>query len=96
MGVVVFDQVDEPVNTLSPQTGAAFAGLLDRAEKDPAVKSLVFLSGKKDSFVAGAKIDFLQTIKTAAAATKVSRDAQEGFDRLDAYVQDLKQARQEE
>ena len=63
----------EPVNTLSPETGAAFETLLGRAEKDAAVKAVVFISGKKDSFVAGAKIDFLQTIKTAAEATAASR-----------------------
>ncbi|EPX62720.1 Enoyl-CoA hydratase [Cystobacter fuscus DSM 2262] len=85
IGLVVFNQVDEPVNTLSPPTGAAFAALLDRAEKDAAVKALVFISGKKDSFVAGAKIDFLQTIKTAAEATATSRDGQRVFDRLEAF-----------
>jgi 3-hydroxyacyl-CoA dehydrogenase/enoyl-CoA hydratase/3-hydroxybutyryl-CoA epimerase len=85
IGLVVFNQVDEPVNTLSPQTGAAFAALLDRAEKDAAVKALVFISGKKDSFVAGAKIDFLQTIQSAAEATATSRDGQRVFDRLESF-----------
>ena len=83
--MVVFDQVDEPVNTLSPQTGAAFATLLDRAEKDPSIQSLVFLSGKKDSFVAGAKIDFLQTLGTAQEAAAASRNGQREFDRLEAF-----------
>jgi 3-hydroxyacyl-CoA dehydrogenase/enoyl-CoA hydratase/3-hydroxybutyryl-CoA epimerase len=85
VAVLTIDQQGEPVNTLSPETGAAFAELLGRAEKDPAVKAVVFTSGKKDNFVAGAKIDFLQTIKTAAEATEVSRKGQEGFDRLDAF-----------
>ncbi len=62
-----------------------FATLLSRAEKDPAVKAVVFISGKKDNFVAGAKIDALQAIKTAADASAASRQGQQGFDRLDAF-----------
>jgi len=85
VAVLTFDLPGESVNTLSPETGEAFAALLSRAEKDPAVKAVVFLSGKKDNFVAGAKIDFLQTIKTAAEATAASRQGQQGFDRLDAF-----------
>ncbi|HEX8701687.1 MAG TPA: fatty acid oxidation complex subunit alpha FadJ [Myxococcaceae bacterium] len=85
VAVLTFDLQGESVNTLSPETGGAFSDLLARAEKDAAVRAVVFISGKKDNFVAGAKIDFLQQIKTASEATKVSRDAQEGFDRLDAF-----------
>ncbi|HLK99125.1 MAG TPA: fatty acid oxidation complex subunit alpha FadJ [Myxococcaceae bacterium] len=85
VAVLTFDLPGESVNTLSPETGGAFAELLSRAEKDPAARAVIFISGKKDNFVAGAKIDFLQQIKTAAEATKVSRDGQEGFDRLDAF-----------
>ncbi len=85
VAVITFDEPDSPVNTLSPESGAAFGDLLTRAERDEAVKAVVFISGKKDNFVAGAKIDFLQTIKTAAEATAISRQAQEGFDRLEAF-----------
>jgi 3-hydroxyacyl-CoA dehydrogenase/enoyl-CoA hydratase/3-hydroxybutyryl-CoA epimerase len=85
VAVLTFDLPGESVNTLSPETGGAFAELLSRAEKDPAARAVIFISGKKDNFVAGAKIDFLQQIKTAAEATKVSREGQEGFDRLDAF-----------
>jgi 3-hydroxyacyl-CoA dehydrogenase/enoyl-CoA hydratase/3-hydroxybutyryl-CoA epimerase len=85
VAVITIDQQDEPVNTLSPETGTAFETLLGHAERAPSVKAVVFTSGKKDNFVAGAKIDFLQTIKTAAEASEVSRKAQEGFDRLDAF-----------
>ena len=85
VALLVLDLPGEPVNTLSPETGEVFASLLTRAEKDPAVKAVVFISGKKDNFVAGAKIDFLQTLKTASEATAVSRQGQQGFDRLDAF-----------
>ncbi|WPB74303.1 fatty acid oxidation complex subunit alpha FadJ [Archangium violaceum] len=85
VALLVLDLPGEPVNTLSPETGEVFANLLTRAEKDPAVKAVVFTSGKKDSFVAGAKIDFLQTLKSAAEAAAASRQGQQGFDRLEAF-----------
>ncbi|QSQ24250.1 fatty acid oxidation complex subunit alpha FadJ [Pyxidicoccus parkwayensis] len=85
VAVITYDLPDSPVNTLSPETGEAFTHLMSRAEAAPDVKAVVFISGKKDNFVAGAKIDFLQTIKTAEEATAISRNGQEGFDRLDAF-----------
>ncbi|MBZ4416789.1 fatty acid oxidation complex subunit alpha FadJ [Myxococcus sp. RHSTA-1-4] len=85
VAVITYDLPDSPVNTLSPETGEAFSRLMTRAERESEVKAVVFISGKKDTFVAGAKIDFLQTIKTAEEATAISRNGQEGFDRLDAF-----------
>ncbi|QDE70325.1 MULTISPECIES: fatty acid oxidation complex subunit alpha FadJ [Myxococcus] len=85
VAVITFDLPDSPVNTLSPETGEAFLRVMMRAEREPEVKAVVFTSGKRDSFVAGAKIDFLQTIKTAEEATAISRNGQEGFDKLAAF-----------
>ncbi|AKF82968.1 fatty-acid oxidation protein subunit alpha [Myxococcus fulvus 124B02] len=85
VAVVTFDLPDSAVNTLSPEVGAAFSRLLEEAEREAEVKALVFISGKKDSFVAGAKIDYLQTLKTAEEATAMSQQGQAGFDRLEAF-----------
>lgn len=85
IAVITFDAVDEPVNTLSPEAGEAFEQLLNRAQRDDKVQAVVFTSGKKDVFVAGAKIDFLQTVKTAQDATLLSKRAQAGFNRLDVF-----------
>jgi 3-hydroxyacyl-CoA dehydrogenase/enoyl-CoA hydratase/3-hydroxybutyryl-CoA epimerase len=84
VAVITFDIEGEPVNTLSPPVGAEFEALMTRAVADPQAKAVVFISGKKDSFIAGAKIDFLQTIKSVAEGTAMSRQGQVGFDRLDA------------
>src|SRR5262249_50289827 len=62
-----------------------FERLLAGIQKDDAVRAMVFTSAKPDAFVAGAKIDFLQTLKTASEATAVARLAQAGFNRLDAF-----------
>src|SRR6185369_6647648 len=84
VAVLAFDIKGDSVNTLSPETGREFAAALDRAMNDASVKAVVFTSGKKDSFVVGAKIDFLQTLKTKEEAEAGSRAAQEGFNQLAA------------
>jgi 3-hydroxyacyl-CoA dehydrogenase/enoyl-CoA hydratase/3-hydroxybutyryl-CoA epimerase len=67
--VTVFvDVAGEPVNTLSPETGKEFAAILDALDKDATVKGIVVASGKKDGFVAGAKIEMLRDVASAAAA----------------------------
>ncbi len=82
VAVITFDQQGEPVNTLSPEVGAEFESFLKRAGEDAEAKAVVFTSGKRDNFIAGAKIDFLQTVTHVADAEKLSRDAQQGFDKL--------------
>lgn len=86
VAVITFDIEGEAVNTLSPEVGELFEKELVKAEKDGSVQAVVFISGKKDSFIAGAKIDMLQSVKTAAEATSLAKNGQEGFNRLDAFA----------
>ncbi len=85
VAVITFDIEGEAVNTLSPEISRSFEAVLTKAAADTAAKAIVFISGKKDSFIAGAKIDFVTAVKTPAEATALSRQAQAGFDRLDAF-----------
>src|SRR3990167_9380310 len=85
VAVITFDMEGEPVNTIAPQISQEFEALMTRAVSDSAAKAIVFISGKKDTFIAGAKIDFLQTITTAAGASPLARQGGGGFDRLDAW-----------
>jgi 3-hydroxyacyl-CoA dehydrogenase/enoyl-CoA hydratase/3-hydroxybutyryl-CoA epimerase len=85
VATLLLDEPGESVNVLEPGVGREFARLLESLEKDDAVKAIVFASGKKDGFVAGAKIDMLQTVTDAAEAEKLAREAQQNFDRLERY-----------
>jgi 3-hydroxyacyl-CoA dehydrogenase / enoyl-CoA hydratase / 3-hydroxybutyryl-CoA epimerase len=85
VATVWVDVPGEPVNTLSEETGREFASVLDALERDAAVKGIVVASGKKDGFVAGAKIEMLRDVAGAGAAEKLSREAQAGFDRLERF-----------
>src|SRR5689334_6085275 len=83
VALCLLDVPGEPVNTLSRQVGAELEELLQALTRDAAVKAIVIASAKKDSFVAGAKIDMIQAVKSAAEAEALARDAQRGFDLLE-------------
>lgn len=85
VAVITFDIEGEAVNTLSPAISEEFETLMTKAASDTTARAIVFISGKKDSFIAGAKIDFLSTLKTSAEAVALCRQGQAGFDRLDAF-----------
>ncbi len=85
IATVLVDVPGEPVNTLSPELGEELDRVLTGLGKDPSVKAVVFASGKKDGFVAGARIEMLQATKGAAEAEKLARDGQAGLDRLERF-----------
>jgi 3-hydroxyacyl-CoA dehydrogenase/enoyl-CoA hydratase/3-hydroxybutyryl-CoA epimerase len=79
IAVITFDQPGAPVNTLSPTTGNEFADLLNKLSGKPEVKGVVLISGKADGFIAGANIEMLQDVKSAADGEKLSREGQQAF-----------------
>ena len=81
----LLDVAGEPVNTLSTEVGAELQEMLVALERDPAVRGVVLASGKKDGFVAGARIDVIQRARSAAEAEALSRAAQRGFDALERF-----------
>jgi 3-hydroxyacyl-CoA dehydrogenase/enoyl-CoA hydratase/3-hydroxybutyryl-CoA epimerase len=83
VATLLLDVPGESVNTLSPEVGAEFDELLTRLEKDAAVRAIVLASGKRDGFIAGAKLEMIQAVKTAAEAEELARQGQAGFDRLE-------------
>jgi 3-hydroxyacyl-CoA dehydrogenase/enoyl-CoA hydratase/3-hydroxybutyryl-CoA epimerase len=85
VATLLLDLPGESVNTLSPDVGAEFDELLTRLEKDASVRAIVLASGKREGFIAGAKIEMIQGVKSAEEAEDLSRQGQAGFDRLEAY-----------
>jgi 3-hydroxyacyl-CoA dehydrogenase/enoyl-CoA hydratase/3-hydroxybutyryl-CoA epimerase len=85
VALVTYDVPGEPVNTLRAATAGAIEKVLAQIEANPAVKAVVLLSGKRDSFVVGADIGMLRACRTAAEASALSRQGQEGFARLAAF-----------
>ncbi len=85
VATLLLDVPGESVNTLSAEVGDELDALLTRLEGDAAVKAVVIASGKKEGFVAGAKIEMIRAVASAAEAEALSRKAQAGFDRLAAF-----------
>jgi 3-hydroxyacyl-CoA dehydrogenase/enoyl-CoA hydratase/3-hydroxybutyryl-CoA epimerase len=85
VATLLLDEPGESVNVIDPAVADEFSRLLETLGKDHEVKGIVLASGKKDGFVAGAKIDLLQGIATAPEAEKIARELQAGLDRLERY-----------
>ncbi|KAL3080446.1 hypothetical protein niasHT_038883 [Heterodera trifolii] len=56
----------------------------DAIEQNASVRGVVLMSGKPNSFIAGADIGMLSRCATAEAAARISRDAKIHFERMEA------------
>jgi 3-hydroxyacyl-CoA dehydrogenase/enoyl-CoA hydratase/3-hydroxybutyryl-CoA epimerase len=84
VAVLTLDDPGETHNTITPQLGAELAAALEAADADSRVKAIVLGSAKKDSFLVGANIDYLQTIRFAKDAEDASLDVGKRFARISA------------
>ena len=81
--VVTMNRPGAPLNTLSPSLIGEFEGMLLRVNEDTLIKAVVLISGKPDSFIAGADIEQFLEITSAAEAERTSRMGQDLLDRLE-------------
>ena len=73
VAVVTYDVPGEPVNTLKPTFAADLQRVFAEVAQDPAIKAAILVSGKPDGFIAGADIQMLQGLATAAEASAMCR-----------------------
>ncbi len=59
--------------------------LFDRLERDESVKGIIFISGKADSFIAGADIHMIEACHSAEEASALSAEGQAIFERIAAF-----------
>lgn len=84
IAVVTFDLPDAPLNIISRAVKNEFIALFQHLESNEAIRAAVLISGKPDSFIAGADIEEFLEWKTAAQAESVSREGHALLDRLEA------------
>ncbi|HEU5174015.1 MAG TPA: fatty acid oxidation complex subunit alpha FadJ [Gemmatimonadaceae bacterium] len=82
VAVVILDMQDQPLNTLSTSLADGFGALLDEAGRAGA-RGIVLMSGKPDSFIAGADIEQLLGVRSAPEAERISRTGHAFFERLE-------------
>ncbi len=85
IAIVTFDLPGDPVNKLSSAGRIEFEALFIRLRDDPTIRAAVVISGKPDTFIAGADIEELTAITTRAEAERASFEGQELINRVESF-----------
>jgi 3-hydroxyacyl-CoA dehydrogenase/enoyl-CoA hydratase/3-hydroxybutyryl-CoA epimerase len=83
--IVRFNLTSDALNTLQASFADEFSSLLAELEREPRLKAVVFMSGKPDSFIAGADIHMLHAVHSAEEAAELSRSGQRALNVLAGY-----------
>src|SRR3990170_6405147 len=83
VAIVTFDLPGEPVNKLNSAVKIEFEALLIRLRDDADIRAVVLISGKSDTFIAGADIDEFTALTTQAEAERLSFEGQEMVSRVE-------------
>jgi 3-hydroxyacyl-CoA dehydrogenase/enoyl-CoA hydratase/3-hydroxybutyryl-CoA epimerase len=74
--VLTLDLAGEPVNKLSADVKREFEDALARLREDAAVRAVVLISGKSDTFIAGADIEEFTRLSTLGEFERLSGEGQ--------------------
>lgn len=83
IAILSMDVPGESMNTLKAEFGPEISALLSEIKADSSIKGLVIISGKPDSFVAGADISMLDACQSAADARELSSSGHKVFAELE-------------
>ena len=83
IAILSLDVPDAPVNTLSLALAEELRLIFDDLERDSSVGAAVLISGKADSFIAGADIEQFLEFKTSEDAEQASYTGQKMLSRLE-------------
>ncbi|MFN3901207.1 MAG: fatty acid oxidation complex subunit alpha FadJ [Alishewanella aestuarii] len=83
VAVITMDIPGESMNVLKASFADEIDTMLKQLANDSTLKGVVFISGKKDSFIAGADISMLDACQTAEQAEAIAAMGQQMFDRLE-------------
>jgi 3-hydroxyacyl-CoA dehydrogenase/enoyl-CoA hydratase/3-hydroxybutyryl-CoA epimerase len=83
IALVVLDAPGAPVNVISQAVKDEFATLIDRLDQDTSIRAAILMSGKPDTFIAGADIEEFMEWHTAADAETASREGHALLDRIE-------------
>lgn len=84
IGVITMDVPGEKMNTLKSVFAEQILHVVHEAQQHAALRGLIFISGKPDSFIAGADISMLDACSSAEEAEALARQGQETFAMLAA------------
>ncbi len=82
VATITFDLPGSKVNILNQEVLQEFEQVLDGLRSNNHLKGAIILSGKKDTFIAGADISVLEQMRDTDAATALAKQGQRIFDTL--------------
>ncbi len=82
IGIITIDVPDEKVNTLKAEFAEQVNHILQTAQQHANLKGLIFVSGKKDSFIAGADISMIARCQQAREAEALSSKGQQVMEQI--------------
>ena len=85
VAIVRMDIPGESMNTLKADFVDTFTSVFDEVEKDADIKAVVFTSGKKDSFIAGADITMLESVNSAEEGEQTARAGHAVMNRIERF-----------
>jgi 3-hydroxyacyl-CoA dehydrogenase/enoyl-CoA hydratase/3-hydroxybutyryl-CoA epimerase len=86
IAVVTFDLPGESINKLNAAVKVEFEALLIGLRDDAAIRAAVLISGKVDTFIAGADIEEFTALTTRGAAERLSFEGQELLSRIETLA----------
>jgi len=84
VATICYDLPNSPVNTLNTRGGPVFEQIFARIEQEASIVGTILLSGKPDTWIAGADIDELRRVATPMDGETLSRGGQLLLNRLAA------------
>ncbi len=84
VGVVTFDVVGDTMNTWTDEAFRSFEGLLAELESAKGIRGLIFISGKPETFLAGANLKLISQIESPDGVDKTMEHFHSSFNRLAA------------
>ncbi len=84
IGILTMDVPGESMNTLKASFAGEIRDLLAEVKANKDLIGLVVVSGKKDSFIAGADISMLAACTSASDAQQLAREGQQVFAEIEA------------
>ncbi|WP_437548474.1 fatty acid oxidation complex subunit alpha FadJ [Sorangium sp. So ce367] len=82
VAVVTYDVPGEAVNTLKPTFTGDLERIAGQIASNPLIKAAILVSGKADTWIAGADIEMLKSVSTAAQAEAMCRAGHEAILRI--------------
>lgn len=83
VAILTIDVPGESMNTLKMEFGEQISVILDEIESNSKIKGVVVVSGKENSFIAGADISMLASCETAHDVEVIATGGQQIFQRIE-------------